>query len=123
MNPDKQRIAIAEACGWRAARPIYPGAAGLWHIIGPNGLASHVYDTEAFAWAAADIPDYLSDLNAMHEAEKVLTDEQSYGYGCWLGKNTVGRTTGEWQKAIFGATAAQRAEAFLRTLGKWEDDQ
>jgi hypothetical protein len=60
-----------------------------------------------------DVPDYLSDLNAMHEAEKVLTLEQKSVY-CL-----------ELNKLIYGmcATAAQRAEAFLKTLGLWEDGE
>lgn len=59
--------------------------------------------------------DWCVDLNAMHEAEKALTPEQidafcdhlnPTNYGVWWGIN---------------ATARQRAEAFLRTLGKWEE--
>ena len=42
-----------------------------------------------------DCPDYCNDLNAMHEAEKTLNH--------------------------MTATARERAEAFLRTLGKWEE--
>ncbi len=55
----------------------------------------------------AKLPDYLNDLNAMHEAEKVLQGEQLTEYvERWV----------EWN-----STAAQRAEAFLRTLGPWKD--
>lgn len=61
-------------------------------------------------WKAAK--DYCSDLNAMHEAEKVLTKEHCDSYEHRLGM-TVNRP---WH-----ATARQRAEAFLRTLGKWEN--
>ncbi len=57
-------------------------------------------------------PSYLTDLNAMHEAEKVLTDEQQDDYMNWLGN-----CYSEWPS--IHATAAQRAEAFLRTIGKW----
>ena len=54
--------------------------------------------------------DYCSDLNAMHEAEKVLSSTQQDEY--W------DRLTDEEVDHLF-ATARQRAEAFLRTLGKW----
>ena len=53
-----------------------------------------------------NMPDYLNDLNAMHEAEKVLNDHQWDDYICQLGH-------------AMGATAAQRAEAFLKTLNLW----
>jgi hypothetical protein len=81
MSPEAQRIAIAEACGWTRYFP------------------------------ESTLPDYLSDLNAMHEAEKVLTPEQGWEYA----QNLVVDGGRGWF-----ATAAQRAEAFLRTLNLWE---
>jgi hypothetical protein len=74
-----------------------------------------------------NLPDYLSDLNAMHEAEKALTVAQSERYAefvldmleippPFMGTARSAFLTGH-------ATAAQRAEAFLRTIGKWEDDK
>ncbi len=61
----------------------------------------------------SNIPDYLGDLNAMHEAEKALTGEQSWQYVQLLS----GYSNEGWC-----ATAAQRAEAFLRTLGLWVEE-
>ena len=72
-----------------------------------------------------DLPDYLNDLNAMHEAEKkLLTVNQQNRYQteiaeiCWSdeerGNNQV----------VFNqltASATQRAEAFLRTLNLWTE--
>lgn len=57
--------------------------------------------------------DPVNDLNAMHEAEKALTYHQGCLYHELLKDLTVGRL---WTHQ---ATARQRAEAFLRTLGKW----
>jgi hypothetical protein len=107
MTPEAQRIAIAEACGWTMikARNNYPPA--WWK----DDLGAHEFP-----------PDYLNDLNAMHEAEKVLK------FGEWgtytehliddsytpLGSPHLGYETCH-------ATAAQRAEAFLKTLGLWKD--
>jgi hypothetical protein len=64
------------------------------------------------------IPDYCNDLNAMHEAEKALTDDQYHtGY-----KQTLASLVGlSGNMRVMSATAAQRAEAFLRTIGKWEE--
>lgn len=72
-----------------------------------------------------NIPDYLDDLNAMHEAEKVLIGDYEHGEN---GRDASARFYDELISVTtcdgffhIHATAAQRAEAFLRTLGKWQD--
>jgi hypothetical protein len=105
MTNKQINTAIAEACGWRIEDGVY-----VWH---GNGI-------DRTCW---ELWDWCNDLNAMHEAEKVLTKEQvrkyhnyMYDIACEL-NNTCGR----WMP--YSATAAYRAEAFLRTLGKWEEKQ
>ena len=133
MDKEKQRIAIAEACGWKFELCNNPTSSykawikdGVWHEDGP--------------------PDYLNDLNAMHEAwniepPKPFTDK--FNFQCELAwqlelivkrefeKNPNWPRPGgldKWEELIWtakeyliaNATAAQRAEAFLRTLGLWE---
>jgi hypothetical protein len=95
MKPEQQRIAIAVACGW---------------------LKVHGH-------SVAGIPDYPFDLNAMHEVEKVLTDDQWPIYRDEIRLVVLGpiRMVSDWCKSDIHATAAQRAEAFLRTIGKWEE--
>ena len=66
-------------------------------------------------------PDYLNNLNAMHEAEKTLNPIQAAEYARML-------TSTAWQSeqpvfAPMTAKADQRAEAFLRTIGKWTTNQ
>jgi hypothetical protein len=106
MTPELQRIKIAEACGWTDfSRAKHEGAIQY----GRKPLSC--YDS----W---EVPDYLNDLNAMHEAEKSLQLKHQMLY-----HGMIGRVTGNRCPALFGqihATAAQRAEAFLRTIGKWE---
>ena len=65
-------------------------------------------------------PDYCNDLNAMHEAEKVLISDASMrrSYLEWLGWIDDYITSAV---NICHAAARQRAEAFLRTIGKWEE--
>jgi len=61
-------------------------------------------------------PDYCRDLNAMHEAEKILFTTNNWdacAYEAALQKET---TSWAWH-----STAKQRAEAFLKTIGKWKD--
>jgi hypothetical protein len=101
MSPEKQRIAIAKACGIVTSDqwgPLYRTAFGL----------------------VRDCPDYLNDLNAMHEAEGVLNGLLVLKYTTGLRAITGG---GSGSFSHIHGTAAQRAEAFLRTIGKWEDEQ
>lgn len=109
MTPEAQRIAIAEACGWKYVK-VYQWAGDL---ITPK------------QWHDVDVlPDYLNDLNAMHEAEKVLLPDLSR-YGTELTKvcDQFAAENGyelleSWRTT---ATASQRAEAFLRTLNLWKE--
>lgn len=58
----------------------------------------------------AQIPHFSTDLNAIHEAEKLLTDH-------WDGFHFRNHLCNN-----IHATARQRAEAFLKTIGKWRDE-
>ena len=105
MSPDEQRIAIAKACGWTNFNSgTHKGA--MQYGQHPNARSS--------SW---ELPDYLNDLNACHEMEKVLTKEQHIDHMEWLGMCSDDYGQKVW--AYVHATAAQRAEAFLRTLGLW----
>jgi hypothetical protein len=61
-----------------------------------------------------EIKNYVDDLNLMHKAEKTLNCDQWDDY--------IDELAGSYQD-VCHATARQRAEAFLRTLGKWEEDK
>lgn len=112
MNPEQQRVAIAEACGWTEIEPCTCcDTVSRGYEPTPGAHKKH-------------IPDYLNDLNAMHEAEKVLTNEQDLEYSCALEQVVEGRfvtNNSEDMRRLRSATASQRAEAFLRTIGKWEE--
>ena len=99
LTPKTQRIAIATACGW--GRPYEEG-------VGYRPMTN--------------APDYLNDLNAMHEAEKILTVGQRVTYAsqlCLIWTGHTDRAVPIW--FWIEATARQRAEAFLRTLKLWEE--
>ena len=100
MTPEQQIVAIAEAYGFRECWIGLNGAP--WGFLGANYYSQLV-------------PNYPFDLNAMHEVEKVLTNEQLEVYCNILHKPNHGVY---W---AIHATASQRAEAFLRTIGKWEE--
>ena len=105
MKPEEQRIAIAEACG-RIKRPD-----GFWY---PEGSTV----------GSQGIPDYCNDLNAMHEAENSLQLWQHEQFRDQLAKQVAPHHI--WAREYYhrlrpyvSATAAQRAEAFLKTLSLW----
>jgi hypothetical protein len=76
-----------------------------------TGLWDHPYSSDT-----RRMMDFCSDLNAMHEAEAALTEDQ-----LWIMARQIERN---WEDQwYFRATARQRAEAFLRTLDKWEDSK
>lgn len=56
---------------------------------------------------------WADDLNEMHKAESSLNEDQLCEMARYIERNDI-----RW---YFRATARERAEAFLRTLGKWEE--
>lgn len=114
MKPEAQRIAIAEACGWRPAED-HPQMGKVWTPPSWCADASH--------YPLNDLPDYLGSLDAMHEAENILPVVQRSFYCNYLmfgvPVHEPSGIFGHWQTV--NATAAQRAEAFLRTIGKWKE--
>jgi hypothetical protein len=106
MTPEAQRIAIAEACGWRTQ---------------PDSQGKRWEDTSALedGWFyESELPDYLTDLNACAEFEATLTAEEYSAYHHVLVHDICAHPS---SVRPLSATAAQRCEAFLRTIGKWND--
>jgi len=101
MTDEQINAAIAEACGIRK--------------FNRHDNVGWMYKTNE-GWKT-DCPNYCNDLNAMHEAEKVLNSDHIFQkYYLALYETTLST---RWPVC---ATARQRAEAFLRTLGKWEEE-
>ena len=95
---DKQvNKAIAEACEWKG-HPFCTDMAG-------NPFPG---------WD--EPPDYCNDLNRMHEAEKTLKLGLRNTYDAELGLIAKRDHCFIWE-----TTARERAEAFLKTIGKWEE--
>lgn len=114
MNDNEINITIAGACGFEVCLSSLQSGLDI------------VKDGKRYP-----LPNYTTDLNAMHEAEKVLAEKQ------WLGIGIASSGYVDELAGILGlddsfdtylqawtmirATARERAEAFLRTLGKWKD--
>ena len=109
MDKDKQRVAIAEACGWE--HRTVDGKTYWWNMAIQEGELSQ-------------LPDYLNDLNAMHEALLGLSQEQREEVAlrvCW-GINWKSRETHECSPDyLLACTSEELAEAFLKTLNLWTD--
>jgi hypothetical protein len=95
MTPEQQRIAIAKECPFVE----WNGDAPFWR----DDRGSIIRFTP------------LTDLNAMHAAEKALTDETWPIYLSFLTKKNQKTLTQTWMP-VAHATAAQRAKAFLLTF-------
>lgn len=113
MTDEQINIAIAEACGWTEIQEGDPWGT----LIGKPNRRIHRdpwHGTEDLF----EIPDYCNDLNAMHEAEKTLNQHQSRVYSDYLNESPQSVT---WISCyVFHQTARQRAESFLKAIGKWE---
>jgi hypothetical protein len=97
---------IAEFCGWRYHESTSEsGDVDFW-----------AHPTQPTTWSVRDLPQYVTDLNAIHEAEKTLRREGEDGQG-YSGSR-------EWFQASLSllcdepihATALERAKAFLETI-------
>ncbi len=108
MTSEEQRIAIAEACGLIATD------AGWCRHDAKSGITQDfiVYSDDS------ELPDYLNDLNACHDMEKVLNAPDWIRYHGRL--RGIVMNAGSSQAQEICATAAQRCEAFLRCLNLWK---
>jgi hypothetical protein len=101
--------AIATACGWRFED-------GVW-----------MWTKDRIDWTSPELWDWCTDLDAMHDAENILV-RRGEEYARWV-LEIVSRDAGPgiyYRAGSFAhihATARQRAEAFLRTLGKREEGE
>ena len=116
MNPEQQRIAIADACGWK-----------LHSELDKTWCAPHQTDCPLVA-ELIPLPDYPNDLNAMHEAESFIRNAQAQmryasetliamGFDDLVESSDLNV---DYCWHAMGATAAQRAKAFLKTLNLWK---
>lgn len=98
MTEQEQRIAIAEACGWRKSDK------GWWF----NATDSNGGDP--------DPPDFLHDLNAIHEALRGQSRVFNNFFNDALQKIAA-------KKGMFAhlLEASDYAEAFLKVKGLWLD--
>jgi hypothetical protein len=101
ISPEQQRIKIAEACP------------GIKFFEGENAWCWF----DGRKWTRCKDNDPLNDLNAAHEMEKGILKNSAVRWDDYTDKLTD--LTG--LDFEVHATAAQRSQAFLMTLGLWKD--
>jgi len=115
MTNKQINAAIAEACGWTCVSAV--------HSSGTAPNADYIGNEF--------IPNYCNSLEAMHQAEKCLSEKHMREYIFELHNITDGDMNAQgdfWDRAklyypVVCATARQRAEAFLRALKLWEEEE
>ena len=111
MSEEEINIAIAEYRGWQILEPEVHRAITYHWAIEPDGSKSI-------------LPDCCNDLNLMREAERLLDDDQWLEYMLNL-QDVLQRdpNRGKWIvcQDNMHSTAAQRAKAFVKTIGKWKE--
>ena len=116
MNQIKQRTAIAEYLGYIDVRE---------YVVDMDDDCLSLMGRKSQKEPLEFIEYYANDLNAMHEAEKHFQSHHlCYEYNNILYNilgNTVGNRADKPHHWTWHATASQRAEAFLKTIGKWKE--
>ena len=128
MNKEKQRISIAEFCDFKELTGD-PWRGGAWMSPRFKSIRHFMLNGEPAIHKDA-LPDYLNDLNAMHEAVCRLSDTDLDIYAkhlCKIMLRTVEvpeceHTATRLLIGALKATAEQQAEALLKTIRKWEDE-
>lgn len=119
MTEELQRVTIARECGWKDVElRLYNEGAGM---------DAHIWTSGIIGRGGREIPDYLWDLNAANLMEMSLSDKSP---GKDKDGNALPSDRARYRVMLclitmnqggpISATAAKRAEAFLRTVSKWE---
>ena len=132
LTQEEKRIRLAKAEGWTCPH----GWDGAWphrldlstvanvavmHGVPPgqtqevHGKWPNIHDN------LKPVPDYFGDLNACHEAEKMLRMTQRFTYRKLLCKAQAENQYPDIHAV--SATATQRAEALGQALGLWKEGE
>ena len=95
-NVEKQRIAIAKSVG-------------IYIHDGDHAPSNYMFES--------DLPDYLNDLNAMHQVKLSLSPKDLTIFTCILIQMGV-----DYNFNFMVATAEQQAKAYLKTIDNWEGE-
>jgi len=120
MTDQELRIRVAELAGWEQG-PTHSIKLGVFGTATPMTLWHRKGEKDNWQ---DDPPDFPNDLNAMHEAETLITtfdQRQHYQFAMFdilsiakLREARVSEVDTNW--LFYHATARQRAEAFVKVM-------
>lgn len=120
MNEDLQRVVIARECGWNDVE--------LRLHNESTGMDAYIWSSGVLGRGGREIPDYLWDLNAANLMEMSLSDKSP---GKDKDGNALPSDRARYRVMLclitmnqggpISATAAKRAEAFLKAKYLWRD--
>lgn len=111
--------AVGNSTGHHSLKDAEFHAAGMARAYGGPSGQPEEYEEDLTECGA--IPNWAGDLNVMADAEKSLTQEQCFAYHECIQERIIPRSEQECfaERWTFHATAAMRAESFLRIMGLW----
>ena len=133
MTPDAQNIAIAESLGktgiLRHKRPE--------HMRRDSAESDFVITVESESGGREELPNYTGSLDACAKFEAALPEEKQSDYAWYLvqicdpfERFSIWKSPNDlaiWEMSLSdcftcaSAKPAQRCEAYLRTIGKWQE--
>lgn len=117
MSDDEMNLAICEARGWNHFERIQG-----WRYVGTVYIGSDSKNTKEF------MPDHINGIEALghiHEAEKLLNEQQQATYALFLHRNSKRHRSDHLGRDfdVLSSRARERLDALLRTLGLYKDTQ
>ena len=112
MTSEEINIAIHKSRGFTIVSD------GITHCLTPCGPKT---ERDPEGYLLKECPDYVNSLDAMREAEERLDDKQRRDYAFRLLLVLCHGSAIDLSEHfdLLHASARERAEAFLKTLGKW----
>ena len=123
MKPERMREKLAEWVGWR--RCVEYDFDVYCSLHDQPVYRTTMFELDGDIRDVSELPNYTSELNAMRTLERRLDGDQMFKYYqeiYWLVEGL--RSAGPEYPAqhyLLHASAPQRCEALLKTLGLWED--
>ena len=108
LSDDKLSVWVARLCGWHSICSHVVDDKVVWYGWHPihNPKETRKYEIP--------LPSFCSDLNAINEAEKVMTRGQQRKYTKLLSPKYTKNLSATW--CILHAKARERAEAFVKAM-------
>ena len=121
MNDEEINRAIAEHLGWTGIR-----MSALWEFTEPGEDHQVLCGLNPKGNTRA-VPNYCCDLYSMQAAEKAAFGGsnlwEKFQFKLLDAVGASGMSSLDGITLLLQATARQRAEAFLRTVGKWRGEE